>query len=80
MSEKRKILVVEDDGDLSRERLARIGGLVAALTLTAVVAKTAAPRPANKALHAAMQDGTWEKLYVKWFPGSPLTPQYLPKH
>jgi polar amino acid transport system substrate-binding protein len=34
----------------------------------------------NKALHAAMQDGTWEKLYVKWFPGSPLTPQYLPKH
>jgi polar amino acid transport system substrate-binding protein len=34
----------------------------------------------NKALHAAMQDGTWERLYVKWFPGSPLTPQYLPLH
>jgi polar amino acid transport system substrate-binding protein len=34
----------------------------------------------NKALHDAMQDGTWEKLYVKWFPGSPLTPQYLPQH
>ncbi|MBW4025535.1 MAG: amino acid ABC transporter substrate-binding protein [Proteobacteria bacterium] len=34
----------------------------------------------NKALHAAMQDGTWEQLYKKWFPGSPLTPQYLPKH
>ncbi|MCB8883382.1 amino acid ABC transporter substrate-binding protein [Acidisoma cellulosilytica] len=33
----------------------------------------------NKALHDAMQDGTWEKLYVKWFPGSPLTPQYLPQ-
>jgi polar amino acid transport system substrate-binding protein len=34
----------------------------------------------NTALRAAMQDGTWEKLYVKWFPGSPLTPQYLPQH
>jgi polar amino acid transport system substrate-binding protein len=34
----------------------------------------------NKALHASMQDGTWEKLFVKWFPGSPLTPQYLPHH
>ncbi|GAB0115647.1 ABC transporter substrate-binding protein [Acidisoma sp. C75] len=34
----------------------------------------------NTALHAAMQDGTWERLYKKWFPGSPLTPQYLPHH
>ena len=33
----------------------------------------------NKNLHAAMQDGTWEKLYVKWFPGSPMPEQYLPK-
>jgi polar amino acid transport system substrate-binding protein len=34
----------------------------------------------NTALHASMQDGTWEKLYIQWFPGSPLTPQYLPQH
>jgi polar amino acid transport system substrate-binding protein len=34
----------------------------------------------NKALHAAMQDGTWETLFKKWFPGDPLTPQYLPQH
>lgn len=33
----------------------------------------------NTSLHDAMQDGTWERLYVKWFPGSPLTPQYLPQ-
>ena len=33
----------------------------------------------NKGLAAAMEDGTWERLYKKWFPGSPLTPQYLPK-
>ncbi len=33
----------------------------------------------NKHLHAAMQDGTWEKLYIKWFPGSPMPEQYLPK-
>ena len=26
----------------------------------------------NKALHAAMEDGTWKKLYQKWFPGSPM--------
>jgi polar amino acid transport system substrate-binding protein len=32
----------------------------------------------NKALHAAMQDGTWKKLYQKWFPGSPMPKQYLP--
>jgi len=33
----------------------------------------------NKGLADAMEDGTWKKLYQKWFPGSPLTPQYLPK-
>ena len=24
-------------------------------------------------------DGTWKKLYQKWFPGSPMPEQYLPK-
>jgi polar amino acid transport system substrate-binding protein len=33
----------------------------------------------NKALHAAMQDGTWKTLYEKWFPGSPMPDAYLPK-
>lgn len=33
----------------------------------------------NKALHAAMQDGTWKRLYQKWFPGSPMPAEYLPK-
>ncbi|MEY9951648.1 ABC transporter substrate-binding protein [Leifsonia sp. EB34] len=33
----------------------------------------------NTALHAAMEDGTWKKLYQKWFPGSPMPEQYLPK-
>ncbi|MCW6510284.1 ABC transporter substrate-binding protein [Lichenifustis flavocetrariae] len=33
----------------------------------------------NKALHEAMQDGTWKTLYLKWFPGSPMPDQYLPK-
>ncbi|WP_435693873.1 ABC transporter substrate-binding protein [Rhizobium lusitanum] len=33
----------------------------------------------NTALHAAMQDGTWKTLYEKWFPGSPMPEQYLPK-
>ncbi|MVA22884.1 transporter substrate-binding domain-containing protein [Agrobacterium vitis] len=33
----------------------------------------------NKSLHAAMQDGTWKKLYEKWFPGSPMPAEYLPK-
>ncbi|MBC9958053.1 ABC transporter substrate-binding protein [Yimella sp. cx-51] len=32
----------------------------------------------NKALHDAMQDGTWKTLYAKWFPGSPMPKQYLP--
>ena len=33
----------------------------------------------NKALHEAMQDGTWRTLYVRWFPDSPMPDQYLPK-
>ncbi len=33
----------------------------------------------NKNLHAAMQDGTWKTLYEKWFPGSPMPDEYLPK-
>jgi polar amino acid transport system substrate-binding protein len=33
----------------------------------------------DKALHEAMQDGTWKTLYTKWFPGSPMPEQYLPK-
>jgi polar amino acid transport system substrate-binding protein len=33
----------------------------------------------NKGLHEAMQDGTWKKLYQKWFPGSPMPKQYLPE-
>jgi polar amino acid transport system substrate-binding protein len=32
----------------------------------------------DKALIAAMEDGTWKKLYEKWFPGSPMPKQYLP--
>lgn len=32
----------------------------------------------NKALHESMADGTWKKLYQKWFPGSPMPKQYLP--
>ena len=26
-----------------------------------------------------MEDGTWKELYQKWFPGSPMPEQYLPK-
>ncbi|RWX80964.1 amino acid ABC transporter substrate-binding protein [Neorhizobium lilium] len=33
----------------------------------------------NKALHEAMQDGTWKTLYEKWFPFSPMPEAYLPK-
>ncbi|MDX0431633.1 transporter substrate-binding domain-containing protein [Sinorhizobium medicae] len=33
----------------------------------------------NKALHAAMQDGTWKTLHEKWFPGTPMPEAYLPK-
>jgi polar amino acid transport system substrate-binding protein len=32
----------------------------------------------DKALVAAMEDGTWKALYEKWFPGSPMPAQYLP--
>ncbi|WP_214412306.1 ABC transporter substrate-binding protein [Sphaerisporangium fuscum] len=32
----------------------------------------------DKALVAAMEDGTWKRLYEKWFPGSPMPKQYLP--
>ncbi|KAB8312545.1 amino acid ABC transporter substrate-binding protein [Erwinia endophytica] len=32
----------------------------------------------NKAIKAAMEDGTWKRLYIKWFPGSPMPKQYLP--
>ena len=41
--------------------------------------KTALKDALNKGLAAAMEDGTWEKLYQKWFPGSPMPMQYLPK-
>ena len=37
------------------------------------------PGSADKALHEAMQDGTWKALYTKWFPGSPMPEQYLPE-
>jgi polar amino acid transport system substrate-binding protein len=33
----------------------------------------------DKGLASAMEDGTWKKLYQKWFPGSPMPEQYLPK-
>lgn len=33
----------------------------------------------NKAMHDAMQEGVWRDLYQKWFPGSPMPEQYLPK-
>ena len=33
----------------------------------------------NTGLAAAMEDGTWKTLYQKWFPGSPMPAQYLPK-
>ena len=41
--------------------------------------KTALKDALNKGLAAAMEDGTWKKLYQKWFPGSPMPEQYLPK-
>ena len=41
--------------------------------------KTAFKDALNKGLAAAMEDGTWKKLYQKWFPGSPMPEQYLPK-
>lgn len=33
----------------------------------------------NKGLQAAMHDGTWKTLHEKWFPGTPMPDQYLPK-
>jgi polar amino acid transport system substrate-binding protein len=33
----------------------------------------------NKGLAESMEDGTWKELYQKWFPGSPMPEQYLPK-
>jgi polar amino acid transport system substrate-binding protein len=33
----------------------------------------------NTALRSAMQDGTWKRLHEKWFPGTPMPEQYLPK-
>ena len=33
----------------------------------------------NKGIRESMQDGTWKRLYEKWFPGSPMPEQYLPK-
>ena len=33
----------------------------------------------NKALREAMQDGTWKRLHEKWFPGTPMPDEYLPK-
>ncbi|OHV81021.1 amino acid ABC transporter substrate-binding protein [Ensifer sp. LCM 4579] len=33
----------------------------------------------NKALRAAMEDGTWKRLHEKWFPGTPMPAEYLPK-
>ncbi|WP_307280889.1 ABC transporter substrate-binding protein [Arthrobacter sp. W4I7] len=41
--------------------------------------KTTFKEALNKGLAAAMEDGTWKKLYQKWFPGSPMPEQYLPK-
>ena len=41
--------------------------------------KTAFKEALNKGLAEAMEDGTWKKLYQKWFPGSPMPEQYLPK-
>ena len=41
--------------------------------------KTAFTDALNKGLAEAMEDGTWKKLYEKWFPGSPMPEQYLPK-
>jgi polar amino acid transport system substrate-binding protein len=41
--------------------------------------KTALKDALNKGLAEAMEDGTWKTLYQKWFPGSPMPEQYLPK-
>jgi polar amino acid transport system substrate-binding protein len=41
--------------------------------------KTEFKEALNKGLAEAMEDGTWKTLYQKWFPGSPMPEQYLPK-
>jgi polar amino acid transport system substrate-binding protein len=41
--------------------------------------KTAFKDALNKGLAEAMEDGTWKRLHQKWFPGSPMPEQYLPK-
>jgi len=41
--------------------------------------RTALKNALDKGLASAMEDGTWKKLYQKWFPGSPMPTQYLPK-
>lgn len=33
----------------------------------------------NKALTESMQDGTWKRIHEKWFPGTPMPAEYLPK-
>jgi polar amino acid transport system substrate-binding protein len=40
--------------------------------------KTALKEALDKAVKDAMEDGTWKRLYQKWFPGSPMPKQYLP--
>lgn len=41
--------------------------------------KDALRQALNKGLREAMQDGTWKRLHEKWFPGTPMPDQYLPK-
>ena len=40
--------------------------------------KTELKAALDKAVKEAMEDGTWKRLYEKWFPGSPMPKQYLP--
>lgn len=40
---------------------------------------TALREALNQGLAEAMEDGTWKRLYEKWFPGSPMPQQYLPE-
>lgn len=40
---------------------------------------TALKEALDRGLAEAMEDGTWKTLYQKWFPGSPMPEQYLPK-
>jgi polar amino acid transport system substrate-binding protein len=34
----------------------------------------------NKALHAAIDDGTYKQIYTKWFPDAPLPDRFQPKN